>query len=188
MIWKNSILVAVIGMLLVSCGGSGDTPKTEGESTVELTAEASFERIKAMEDSVYNQKSFDPRGVQSLHDVYGVFLKRFPNDTLTPHVLFRAASTGRQLGRGQESINQYDRIIKDYPQWYRVPDAAYMKAFTLDDQLGQKGEAEVAYKEVIANYPDHHFARDAQAMLDNLHLTDEELIKKFEEMNKQNAN
>lgn len=182
---RYAILITIVIFFAAACGESSNDDVTAPE---ELTAQQSFDRIKAMEDSVYNQQAFDPRGVQSLHDVYGAFLKRFPNDTLTPHVLFRAASTGRQLNRAEESIRQYETIISNFPDWYRVADAAYMKAFTLDDKLGRKGEAEQAYKAVISNYPDHQFARDAQAMLDNLHLTDEELIKKFEEMNKQNAN
>ena len=58
-----------------------------------------------------------------------------------------------------------------------------MKALTLDDDLDQDGEAERIYKQVINEYPDHPFARDARAMIENLGLTNEELIAKFKAMN-----
>lgn len=175
--------------MMAACGGqAGEEAASTNASGKEISSMESFERIKNMEDSVYNQQKFDPRGVHALHDVYKAHLNRFSSDTITPHILFRSASTSRQLNMAQEAIDNYDRILSEFPDWYRVADAAYMKAFTLDDKLGQKDLAEKAYKDVIANYPDHQFARDAQAMLENLHLSDEELIRKFEEMNKKQSN
>ena len=35
----------------------------------------------------------------------------------------------------------------------------------------------------IRDSPDHRFAKDARAMIDNLQYTDEELIERFKKMN-----
>jgi len=148
----------------------------------------SFDRIKAMEDSVYNSKVFNPRGVRGLYDVYVAHVAKFPSDTITPHVLLRAANTGKQLNLSDQAIVQYDQILTQFPNWYKVVDAAYMKAFTLDDMPGKVEEAKQAYESVIANYPDHKFANDAKALLENVALTDAEVIRKFESMKNQNAN
>ena len=83
---------------------------------------------------------------------------------------------------GEQGITLYDRIIKDYPSWKRLPDVYYLKAFTIDSDLDRKGEAKTAYEEVISRYPDHAFAKDARAMIDNLQYTDEELIQRFQQM------
>ena len=77
----------------------------------------------------------------------------------------------------------YDRIISNYPGWRRLADTYYLRAFTLDNDLDQKGDAKTAYEEVISRYPDHPFARDAKQMIENLQYTDEQLIEKFKKMN-----
>ncbi|MBK9175751.1 MAG: hypothetical protein IPM46_05315 [Flavobacteriales bacterium] len=66
-------------------------------------------------------------------------------------------------------------------------DVLYMKALTLDDDLDRDGEAQVVYQQVINNFPEHPFARDAKAMIENLGLSDEELIAKFNRMEEERA-
>ena len=88
---------------------------------------------------------------------------------------------------GEQSIALYDRVIKDFPSWRRLPDVLYLKAFTIDSELDRKGEAETAYREVIDRYPDHPFAKDARVMIENLQYTDEELIERFQAMNDSTA-
>lgn len=151
-------------------------------SAVEMTG-----RITAMEDSLFAKPFFDAKGAQALLDVYKAFVRKHPLDTISPEYLFRGAGVAKALGRPEEGLQLYDRIIKEYPSWDRIVDTHYMKAFTLDADLDRKGEAETAYREVIDRYPDHPFARDAQAMIDNLPYTDEELIERFRKMNEEQA-
>jgi tetratricopeptide (TPR) repeat protein len=157
--------------LLFACGGE------KKESATDVAS-----RIRAMEDSVFESMSFDRRRAQALLDVYKVYASAYPNDTLAPEYLFRAANVAKSMHEGEESIKLYDRLLKDYPSWRRLPDVLYLKAFTIDSELGRKGEAETAYRQVISTYPDHPFAKDAKVMIDNLHYTDEELIQRFQAM------
>lgn len=156
-----------------------------GEKTEKATDVAS--RIKAMEDSVFESLSFDQRKAQALLDVYKAYANTYPQDSLAPDYLFRAANLAKTMHEGEQGITLYDRIIKDYPSWKRLPDVYYLKAFTIDSDLDRKGEAKTAYEEVIARYPDHAFAKDARAMIDNLQYTDEELIQRFQEMQTDSA-
>lgn len=151
-----------------------------GENAEKATDVSS--RIKAMEDSVFESMSFDQRKAQALLDVYKAYASAYPLDSLAPDYLFRAANLAKTMHEGEQGIKLYDRIIKDYPSWKRLPDVFYLKAFTIDSDLDRKGEAKTAYEEVIARYPDHPFAKDARAMIDNLQYTDEELIQRFQQM------
>ena len=135
-----------------------------------------------MEDSVFESMSFDQRKAQALLDVYKAYANIHPQDSMAPEYLFRAANVAKSMHEGEQGLALYDRIIKDYPGWTRLPDVYYLKAFTIDSELDRKGEAKTAYEEVIARYPDHPFARDARAMIDNLQYTDEELIQRFQQM------
>jgi TolA-binding protein len=166
---------------LVACGGAKeDAPKKDDGV---MPAAEMVGRIRAMEDTLFADSLFNRRGAQTLLDVYKAFAKAHPLDTMAPEYLFRAAGMAKGLGQPQESIQYYDRIIKDYGHWRRLADTYYLRAFTIDSDLGEKGRAKTAYEEVIAKFPDHRFAKDARAMIDNLQYTDEELIERFKKMN-----
>lgn len=177
----RSLIVLSFCAVLAACGGGAPPASPDGP-----TAEAS-RRIRAMEDSLFAGTTFDRKGAQALLDVYLAFEKANPSDTLAPEYAFRAAGLKKALGDPQGSVALYDRIISNYPHWRRLPDTYYLKAFTIDNDLHQKGEAKAAYEQVIARFPEHRFAVDAQQMIDNLQYTDEELIERFKRMNTDSA-
>lgn len=165
---KNLLLIPVAALLL-SCGG---------EAKNETPADAQA-RIRAMEDSVFQSLSFDKRKALALIDVYKAYATANPYDTVAAEYLFRAANVAKSMHDGEQSIKLYDRIVKDFPSWRKLPDVLYLKAFTIDSEIGNKGEAEMAYRAVIEAFPSHPFAKDAYQMVQNLQYTDEELIAIF---------
>lgn len=169
--------IILLALALLAACGSNEAPKEDPR-----VAEAA-RRIRTMEDSLFDNPMFDRKGAQALLDVYLAFEKANPADTLAPEYAFRAAGLQKALGDPQAGIAIYDRIIHNYPHWRRLPDTYYLKAFTIDNDLHQKGEAKMAYEEVITRFPDHRFAADAKQMIENLQYTDEELIERFERMN-----
>ena len=175
---KNLISRTVLAFapaLLIACGGGDAAPDAK------LTEART--RIRAMEDSLFEHHAFDRRSAQAMVDVYKAYVAAYPQDSLAPEFLFRAAGTVKSMGDPEQSITIYDRIVQDYPSWKRLVDVLYMKALTLDDDLDRDGEAKGIYEQVINNFPGHPFARDSKAMIENLGLTDEELIAKFKAMN-----
>ncbi len=158
-ITTNKLLLAIpVALLLFGCSGDAkkDTP---------ADAQA---RIRAMEDSVFQTLTFDKRKALALIDVYKAYANANPYDTVSAEYLFRAANVAKSMHDGMQSIKLYDRIAREYPSWKRLPDVLYLKAFTIDSELGNKGEAEMAYLAVIEAYPTHPFAKDAYQMIQNL--------------------
>ncbi len=179
----NKLFLLALLMFLFACGqgGTADTKTISGADSTN-TVEA-VKRIRSMEDSLFAKPVYDRKGAMALRDVYLAFAKTNPLDTMTPEYLFRCAGVYRTLGEPQETMKVYDRIISNYPGWRRLADTYYLRAFTLDNDLDQKGEAKAAYEEVINRYPGHPFAKDAEHMIQNLQYTDEQLIEKFKKMN-----
>ena len=172
---KKSLLL-LLPLVVFACGGN------DGPAEVDTKMAEAQKRIRHMEDSLFDNRAFDLRSAQAMVDVYKAYVAAYPLDSLAPEYLFRAAGTVKSMHDPEGSLKLYDRIIKDYPSWKRNVDVLYMKALTLDDDLDRLGEARVAYQQVINNFPDHPFARDAKVMMQNLGLTDEELIAKFKAM------
>lgn len=180
---RTSILGGLALPLLFSCGGAADKAAAGGADSVATDAAEAVRRIRAQEDSLFARPVFDRKGALRLYDVYLAFGQAFPHDTMVPEYLFRAASLSRSLGEPNKTLMLYDRVIADFPNWRRIPDAYYLRAFTIDSDLKKKGEAKTAYEEVIKRFPDHKFAADAKQMIENLQYTDEELIERFKRMN-----
>jgi len=177
----GSSLVRVPALLalvwcLAGCGGGAGEKKAGTPDVYESRV-----RIKAMEDSLFDSHTYDVRQARALVDVYKRYALTFQRDTLVPEYLFRAASVCRTMGDPEQSITLYDRILRDHPSWHKLPDVLYLKAFVIDTDLGRKGEARQAYQQVINHFPEHPFAADAKVMIENLGLSDEELIRRFKE-------
>ena len=77
----------------------------------------------------------------------------------------------------------FDRVYTDYKGYEKAPDALFLKAFVLEDQVKDLAAAEKAYKEFIKYNPDHPLVGSAEFSLANLGTPTEELLKKFEEAN-----
>lgn len=177
------LLGGLVLPLMFSCGEGGGKKDTNAADSVATDAPEAVRRIRAQEDSLFARPVFDRKGALRLYYVYLAFGQSFPQDTMVPEYLFRAASLSRSLGEPNKTLMLYDRLIADFPNWRRIPDAYYLRAFTIDADLKKKGEAKTAYEEVIKRFPEHKFAADARQMIENLQYTDEELIERFKRMN-----
>lgn len=166
-------------LLFAACAGGTENPAPAEK----VSPPGTVERIRAQEDSLFARPGFDQRGALALLGVYKVFADSFPQDTMTPEYLFRAAGLSKALGQAAQGVTLYDRIIVNHPEWRKIASTYYMKAFTIDDGLNDTAAARIAYQQVIDRFPDHPFARDARAMIENLRYSDEELIARFKAMN-----
>lgn len=170
MIMKKYSLLTIV-LLAAGCGG-GERTETPSEA-LEMVA-----RIKVMEDSLFERMVYDQRSAQELLDVYKAYATTYQLDSMAPEYLFRAASVSKSMHDPEQSIFLLDRIAKDYPSWERLPEVYFLKAFVIDQDLGQKGEAQVAYQFVVDNFKTHRMAEQAKAMIENLYLTDEEWLER----------
>jgi hypothetical protein len=117
------ILSLFVGLAVFSSCGGGANGK--GDQQGDTLAAG---RIRAMEDSLYADPNFNRKGAQALLDVYLAYAKLHPLDSLTPEYIFRGASLRSGLGDPQGAIDLYDRIIRDFGHWKKLPDTYYLKA------------------------------------------------------------
>jgi outer membrane protein assembly factor BamD (BamD/ComL family) len=176
----RTILFFSLALALMACGGDKDAASKTDPKALEMRT-----RIKHMEDSVFENMAFDARAAQALLDVYKAYATTFQLDSMAPEYLFRAASVSKSMHDPQQSIFLLDRIMVDYPSWERLPEVYFLKAFIIDQDLGLKGEAQTAYQLVVDRFKDHRLAGQAQAMIENLYMTDEEWLERAKQMEEQ---
>ncbi len=107
-----------------------------------------------------------------------------PSDPKSPEYLFDAAEIAKLLRTYDKALSIYDKLISEYPEYEKTPSALFIKAFTLENELGKTEEAKAAYELFLEKYPEDSFADDAQFSLENIGKTPEEVLKAIEAKNK----
>lgn len=143
-----------------------------------------FTEIKTLEEEVYSMKALDRAKGTQLIDAYVEFSTEYPADTASGEFLFKAAEIAMNLGMASQSLLYYDKVISNYPDYDKAPESLFLKAFIYENQLNDLVNAEKYYKEFIINNPEHPLRKDAEASLNYLGKTPEELIQIFQEKNK----
>ena len=105
----------------------------------------------------------------------------YPQDTANAKVWEKAGTVAKFMGRYELAMQFYQYMLDRYPQTGAAGMAAFLKAFTLDNDLQQEEAAKTAYQAFLAQYPNHDFADDAQFLLDNIGKSEEEMIRALQE-------
>ncbi len=140
------------------------------------------EQIEKLEKEIASSKmtKIDDIKADLLIKKYDEFAKEYPKDTLAPKYLFRKADLFIALNRGNLAINTLDQLIRDYPNFEKIPECFFLKAFIAENTLHHLSLADKYYKEFLKEFPTHKLAKDAEASIQNLGKTPEQLIAEFE--------
>ncbi len=114
---------------------------------------------------------------QELISLYVKYADEFPDDSLAPIYIFRAADVSSNLGQYDEAINYLDRMIEDYSEVYDdIALCYFLKGhnYELSERFDEAREMYEAYLEL---FPDHYLAADTRKILPNLGMSPEELLE-----------
>ena len=138
-------------------------------------------RIEKLEKQVLaTDKAIDPVVASDLVSAYCDFADANPDHTMTPEYLFKAVDVSMNLNEPQRTIDIIDKLVKEYPDYPRTQAALFIKAFIFETRYNNLDMAKKIYEQYLAMYPDGEFAESCRASIENLGLTPEELVKKFE--------
>ena len=109
--------------------------------------------------------------------------ERFPQDSLAPLYLFRAAELRHATGKWAEAIELWGTVDTKFKNYQRSPEALFMQGFVSENDLQDRKQAIRYYEIFLAKHPQHPMADDARALIENLKkgITDQELIEQFEQ-------
>lgn len=177
---KSVFLIAII-FSMISCGNE---EKPVNQEPKPLSRQMFLDQIKKQESEMHKSMTLDPNVASVAVMAYDNFVTHFPNDSLTPDFLFKAAEISTANQQYNQALTYYKTITTKYPNYKLVPESLYLQGYLLDNFLNEDAKAKVIYEEVIAKYPALSYASDAKAAINNLGKTDEELIKEFQKKNK----
>ncbi len=166
---KKQLLSIFVALMMLSCG-----EKMSVEKINELEAKVLAKDAKPTNDNVVQ-----------LVDAYVLFAEQNPNDSQSPDFLFKALdiAVGVNAEGPQKALEIADVLIEKYPDFEMTPMAMFIKGFVYENMIGDLQKAEITYRQFIEKYPDNPMVGDVKSTLENLGLSPEELIRKFEEAN-----
>lgn len=188
---RRWMMVAVAALVLSACANSSEEQsEAASEESSEATTQTREERIAEIEELEQDLRSkqkqpfetVKPLAMQMVRE-YRDFVVVNPKDSLAPRYLFKAADLSVGLKKYDQAIGFLDNVLANYPAYERNVEMMLFKGFVFEQHMNQHGRAVEAYQALIDRYPNHRLANDARAAIENLTLTEEELIEKFKKMN-----
>lgn len=158
---KKIVMMAFSALMMVACGPS---------------REERISQIEDFEDSIFESAiAANPETADQLTDMYVAFANKYPNDTLSPQYLLKAADMQSNVLHTARALELFDRVIDEYPDFDEVPMCYFLKgnALELNSQIE---EAKAAYEEFLAKYPNHYMAEQTRMMLPRIGMSPEEML------------
>jgi len=151
------------------------------KNVMQENSTAISEDITALGSSMYDETTHkvDFQAANDYIRVCELFALLKPSDPKSPEYLHKAGETARAVRAFPKAVEVYDRIYAKYPNYEKAAQALFLKAFTYDNDLGDKATAKTLYEEFLKKFPNDDFADDTQFLLSNLGKNDEEIIKGF---------
>jgi tetratricopeptide (TPR) repeat protein len=175
------IFVISIGLLAIGFYGCGGGNKSQGG----MDKQALIDSIKSTEAKLKTIVTPDAVIYNRAIGNYLKFASNFPDDTMAPACLFNAANISMSLNQYQRAVNLYDSVVVKYPNFKKAADCIFIRGFIYDDKLKDTANARKMYQLVIDKYPHDSLASQARAALSILGKSYDEIIKEFEEKNKE---
>ncbi len=117
---------------------------------------------------------------RKMGELYFNFVKKYPQDSLSPEFLLKSAEVYTSIGVIQKAIESLDKIIADYPEHELIPQSIHLLAFVYDDKVKDYEKAAENYNLLIKKYPNHDLAENAKGCLMLLGKSEEELLNELQ--------
>jgi TolA-binding protein len=166
------ILLSAVVLFMISC---------QPES-VKLAEKINDNEKKLVNDST---KMMNRPLAEEQLKAYNDFIDKFPDDPQSEKFLYNAARLADGLGQSPVALEMYHRFYEKYPKNPDAPVALFMQGYIYEDKLKNLEKAKELYTIFLSTYPDNELAASAKFSLDNLGKSNDELIKMFEEKNKE---
>jgi TolA-binding protein len=180
-IWLPVAVVYFASLISACSNNQNKSGNTSGQDT---GRQACINTINAVEKNMKTLTTLDTYNANLAITAYTKFSGGYPNDSLAPVFLFKAASMAMSSGQYQRALSFYDNIQAKYPGYKQISDCIFVEGFIYDSFLKDTARAHAKYLQVVTKYPDNNLASQAKAAISALGKSDEELMKEFEEKNK----
>jgi TolA-binding protein len=132
------------------------------------------EELQKRSDELYASGEF-----QKSATCLETFIKKYPQNPNATKILNNLASIyGNEIKDMNKALEQYKKIITDYPQSNECPNAMFTTAFLYNEQKNYD-QAKIYYEMFIQKFPNHEAVTSAKFELANLGKSMDEIMQKI---------
>ena len=192
MLKKIGILISAV-VLLNACGTGEEGKKEEAlknDSTKALVSGGDCKMLlldaTRMDSILLNANKVNPSLADQAINAFNNFASTCKDDSLAPIFLLKAGQIAQSVGKYQQSQILLKKCVDEFPTFRNRGAALFLLAQVYDDasMLNNETEAKKIYDQIIKEYPNTAWERDAKACIKNLGKTDEQLVQEFLKNNK----
>jgi TolA-binding protein len=160
----KSIIALLTLFLLVGCTSKKSDKELFDEAQKNLKEDKIPEAVMAFEELVndHSESELTPEALSQLASLY-------------QNKQIKSLSEKENL---EKAITLFKKLHDEYPKSSYAPSGLFMAGFIYANELQNFKEAEALYKQFLSEYPENELAPSAQAELDNLGLSPEEILQK----------
>ncbi len=160
----KSIISLLVLLLITGCSSKKSDKELFDEAQKNLKEDKVPEAVMAFNEIVndHSDSELAPEALSQLASLY-------------QNKMVKSLSEKENL---EKAIELFEKLHDQYPASTYAPSGLFMAGFIYANELQNFGEAEKLYKQFLQEYPDDELAASAQAELDNLGLSPEEILLK----------
>lgn len=173
---KKHILLLACAIMMVMVGCHNQNGKTTQNDVKKAGAE------------LFNDdQTVNPEAAIQAVAAFSKYAQENPEASDAADYLFKAIEISINTKQDpQQSIDLVNQLLGSYPEFDKNPVALFMMAsFVYDERLHDLDKARETYQQIVDNYPDNPFAKDAAIAITQLGIPLEDLVKMFEEQNQE---
>ena len=183
---RLALMGAFIALFVYSCSNNGSEDPENKSLRTQAELSTTIDSLKGkLSDPMSNEEAMLLS--QELKQSCLEFVDVYPKDDRCADYLFIASRAANGLGEYEESLKILNRIKKGYVGYVKMPEVYFLYAFTLDEDMEKKEEAKEAYLDLISEFPDEPLSAQARVLLEQLYMSDEELIEMWKMKEKTNS-
>ena len=160
----KSLSFLLIILLFTSCGSNKTDKELFDEAQKNLKQDKIPEAVMAFEELIneYSESKLAPEALSQLAAIYqGKRVKSLSEEE-----------------NCKKAVVFFKQIHDEYPENDYAPTGLFMAGFIYANELKNYNDATVLFKQFLNEYPNHDLAASAQAELDNMGLSPEEILEK----------
>ena len=191
---QKVILCAVV-LLLLSCNQNGNNTdsKQASDSTakvpepiakVEIPSKADLtKQITELEKELYAAQELNADKAKKMISLYELYYQNYFKDYACADYLFKAGELTENINQAYRAIGFYTKCYEEYPAYKLNNLCLFRMANLYDYKLNNYIKAKALYLEVKEKFPKTDLAKDADAALQMMGKSDQQMIKEFENKN-----
>jgi hypothetical protein len=155
--------------------------KAKADSLVRQQAREKYlQAVDSAEKVLHASKNFDMKLANMAIQAYSNFTTTFPEDSMTPEYLFRAADLAQGTHNYQQAAVYLETIIEKHKGYKKYVDACFVAAFVYDTYLENVNNgadrAKQLYQFVIDHYPENPYSEQAKVLIKYIGQPDSVMI------------